>query len=319
MTFYFMGGEMTSFIPSDSNSYETTTSYDAGFSRCSIVSNKNGSSSGYIETPDFSAPDDFWFHGEIARGTVAATTATMLEFRTATTAVFRVRSTNTSYQMQRWTGAAWADMGSAVTATTDSVQEIDIAIVGNDASGTATFYLAGTERTTATADLTTVVGVKTFRSYGIDTAAGHHLSQCIIADEPTIGMRLATYYPNAAGATGDWTGDYTSVDETVFSDADYIYSATNGQIELFTTTGPALTGYTVRAVGVYARSKRGAAGPANLQLAIRVNGNNYFSASKAQSVGYSAYGNIWSQNPDTSADWLNAAATGLQPGVKAVT
>lgn len=321
MTFYFAAGEMSGFIPSDATTSDSTTAgrFNSSFARGAVLCGA-GSASQYGESAAISLPDEFYVHFDLNRATSSPTTTTGLALSAAGTDVFRIQTNNTTLQMQVLLLGVWTNVGTAVSYDGTTLQTIDLYIDGNSATGTAKLYIAGTLRlTVASTDLSPVASITAVRSYGINTASGHNISQVIIADEPTIGMRLATYYPSGAGATGDWTGDYTSVDEAVLNDADFIYSGTNGQVELFTGTGPALTGYVVRAVGVYARAKKGASGPSNLQLAIRVNGTTYTSSSKALDVGYSAYGNIWSQNPDTTADWLVSQISSVQFGVKAVT
>lgn len=318
MTFYFVGGEMTSFLRSDATSGEGTAggTYDTAFARCCMVGSNN---SNYMYTPELSLPDTFYLHFEGGRYISLAAPGALVELRAGGTGVFRVVAADTSLQMQRWNGSAWVNAGSAVTASMTTRQEIDLYIDGNTASGTAKLYLSGTLRETASVDLSLVTAIDEVRIYGNNNALFHYVSQMIIADEPTIGMRLASYYPTANGSTSGFTGGYTTIDETVLSDADFAYGDTNGQVSTFAITGPALTGYIVRAVAVWARSKCGALGPQNLQLALRVNGTDYFSGSKLQDVGYSAYGNIWETNPDTASDWLSTEIATLQPGVKAVT
>lgn len=318
MTIYFMGSEMGAFIPADSTANDSANFADSGFTRGSVFS---GTSSAYSESATFAAPDDFWIHGQTGYGDGGGGVSTLLECSASGTGVFRLRGNTTSVQMQALIGGVWTDIGSAVSwSAYNTSQTIDVHIVGNSGTGTAELYLAGTLRASATANLSAVTGVTTIRNYGGSIIGGTFLSQVIVADEPTIGWRLMTFYPSGAGATGDWTGDYTNVDEAIYSDSDFIYSATNGQVELFTgTAAGSLTGYTLRAVGVYARAKRGAAGPANLQLALRVNGTTYPSTSKALGLGYGAYGAVWETNPDTGVDWLNTQLATTQFGVKAIT
>jgi hypothetical protein len=214
--------------------------------------------------------------------------------------------------MQALITGVMTNVGSAVTVGT--VEHIDVYIDGNDATGTASLFVGGTEVESAVVDLSAVTAIDE-----VQVRYGHFISQMVIADEPTIGMRLLTRYPNGAGSASNWTGGFTDVDESEFDDADFCNSSTNGQIEQFTQTGPVITGYTVRAAGVYARAKRGASGPANLQIGLRVSGTDYFSSSKALSVGYSAYGEIWETNPATGVAWVNTAIDAIQPSIKAVT
>jgi hypothetical protein len=191
---------------------------------------------------------------------------------------------------------------------------MDLYLDTNTATGTATLFMGGTQVKTAAADFSSVAAIDEVRSN-----FGYHISMMVIADEPTNGWRLLTRYPNGAGAATAWTGGFGDVDETINDDADFCNSSTNGQVEQFTQTGPAMTGYTVRAVGVYARAKRGASGPANLQIGLRVSGTDYFSSNKALTVGYGAYGEIWETNPATGVAWVNTAIDAIQPSIQAVT
>lgn len=317
MTIYFAGGEMGAFVPTDSSVAESDTAggYNSAFARTSM--RVTGSTAQYAESADFSAPDECYYHFDFS--TISgANSGDAFVLNASGTDVFRVQFTGSALQMQALISAVWTNVGSAVPITLSSVQTVDLYIDGNTASGTATLFLSGQERTTASPDLTAVTGVTNIRTYG--TGYGTYgISQIIVADVPTISWRLATVELTGAGANTAWTGTYTSVDETIYSDADFIYSGTPNQVETYTGTTPTLTGYTIRAVGVYARSKRGASGPANLQLALRVNATDFFSASKAQSIGYGAYGNIWEDNPDTGVDWLVADLSNTQFGVKSIT
>jgi hypothetical protein len=313
MTVYFMGGELSAFTPSASSPAETTTEgYSSSFSRCGI--DCGSSSINYVETPALTLPDELYTHIYFKRRDAFGSTYSLLSFLAGSTEVFRVRTTPTSIQMQALITAVMTDVGAAVPISDEVHEHLDIYFQGNDATGNVALYLGGTERTTGTVDLTSVTGITKVQAYH-----PHRFSQMVIADEPTIGGRLFTRHPNGAGGTSNWTGGFGDVDEIVRSDVDFCNSSTNGQIEFFTQTGPAVDGYTVRAVGVYARAKRGASGPSNLQLGLKVGATEDFSANNALGIGYAAVGNIWEQNPATAASWLSAAIDTIQPGMKAVT
>lgn len=313
MTAIFFGGETPSFLPSASGFSERSDFQNSAFARGSL----SGSGGAYGEGLALGGLDELWLHYDLSLPAIISP-GVHITFLNGATEVFRVSATGSTIQMQALISAAWTNVGSAVSwagYTGSGVGEtIDIHIVGNSVTGTATLYTSGSERTTATVDLSAVASLDTLR-----VSSGACISQVIVADEPTIGWRLATNYPNGNGANTTWIGDYTSVDELDYTDADFIYSATANEVETFTHTGPALTGYVVRAVGVYARAKCGVGGPQNIQLALRVNGTNYFSSTKALSVGYTNVGHIWTQNPDTAADWLTTAVSAIQPGVKSIT
>jgi hypothetical protein len=315
VTIYFMGGELSSFIPSDSTGKESTLAgtFDPDFTRCSL--RPGGTTGVYCSTPTLALPDAFYTKVYFKRDTASSMTTTLVSYLAAGIEVFRVtRTTGGDLQMQVFIAAAWTNVGSTVSFDVTSAHHLDLYIDGNSATGTATLFLGGTQRESEVANLTPVAAIDEVRFY-----FGCYVSQVVIDTEPTIGRRLGTRYPNGAGAVSNWTGGSTDVDEIVCDDADFCNSSTNGQIEQFTQTGSAITGYTVLAVGVYARAKEGGSGPENLQIGIRVSATDYFSSNKALTVGYSAYGEIWETNPATGVAWLNTAIDAIQPSIKAVT
>ncbi len=315
MTIYFMGGEMSAFTANSSSVEEATggiIAFQSGFSRCAIE--RGSDPTHYVKTPSLSLPDELYTHVYFRRPSSFGSTYSILSYYAGVTEVFRVQTTAASIQMQALITGVMTNVGAAVDYSAPTSEHLDVYFQGNDATGNVALYIAGTLMASATVDLSSVTGITEVRCY-----YPHSFSQLVIADEPTIGWRLLTRYMNGAGASAAWTGAYTDVDEIVYDDADFCNSSTNGQIEQFTQTGPAITGYSVRAVGVYARGKRGASGPSNLQIGLRVSSTDYFSANKALDVGYGAFGEIWETNPATAAAWVNTAIDAIQPSIKAVT
>lgn len=325
MTIYFAGGEMGAYIPSDSNAIERTASgsYDATFSRCGI--GPRGSSS-YAESASFTALNDIWVHFALTDGAGSGGSSAIQALtltNAAGTDLFRVKwDINAgTVAMERWNGSAWVAVGSSFSINVEiDVQQIDLHVVGNSATGSADLYVAGTQRATASSvDLSLVASITKLRHYGRGTVSDIAVSQVVVANESTIGMRVFTVPVSGAGASSDWTGSFANIDEVAYSDADFINSATANQVSTFAVSAPTLTGYSVRAVAVTARAKRGSSGPANLQLALRSSGTTYFSSSIAQGLGYGANVNVWETDPATGAAWINTAVSSVQPGVKSIT
>jgi hypothetical protein len=319
MTFYFMGGEVGAFTPQDGSSGDSHSvgSNDSSFCR-GVVYAGNTPGTSIVSAP-IALPDAWWFHADVTKSSSASLVPAAV-WRVGTSEVLRLVLSDSTIRVQANIAATWTYVsGSFPVPMITGRQTVDVSVEGNDATGVVKVYVEGTLRDTSTGvDLSAVTGIDNFTIPGGNGSAVG-LSQVILSDEPTVGTKLLTRYANGAGATTDFTGGYTGIDEIPYSDADFVNSATNGHIELFTNTGPAITGYTVRAVGVYARAKKGASGPANLQLALRSAAVNDFSASKALDVGYASYGHIWETDPATSAAWLSSAIDTLQFGVKAVT
>lgn len=325
MTILFMGSEMDAFVPNLSTVTETTATtfdnYNASFCRAAI---EVYTGTEYAEGAIASGQTDVWAHFDISsfyQGTDNQQRFVWLNASGTPSVRINQDSINTLMSVEYWTGAAWVSAGSTTAYINAARQTIDMHVVCNSASGSMELYIAGTKLIDATVDLSGTTSLKNFRLYGNTYAPLYDTdwySQVVIADEPTIGMRLLTRYPNGAGATSGWTGAYTGIDEAVFDDADFILSASANQVSTFAQTGSSLTGYVVRAVGVSARAKRGASGPQNIQLALRSAGTDYFSSSQALGLGYEAHQNIWETDPATASDWVNTAISSLQPGVKSI-
>lgn len=320
MTIYFAGGELGAFVPSDSLSKEGTDTgvRNTSFSRCSLTAD----TSGYNESAEFTALTEIWAHVEL--GQEAYTTGSVTSFTLRSGAgvdAIRVRYDRGADELslQYWNGASYVTVGSFGISIEDSHHDIDIHATVNSASGNVTLYVSGTERlNSGTVDLSGTASITKVRSYGAGSPP--RISQVIVADEPTIGWRLMTYYPSGAGANSEWTGTYAGIDETVINDADLVSSSVANQVSMFAGTfQSAVTGYVPRAVVVTARARKGASGPSQLQLALRVSGTNYFSGSKSLTTAYGAIVNVWETSPATTVDWTLAELTGLQFGVKSIT
>jgi hypothetical protein len=331
VTWYFLGNELASFDPSDTNVTEATAGnppqYDSAFVRGYIAC---PSETAYAQTPQFSALTTCWTHVHIGVENYSGTSAGhkfMAWLNGSGTEVVRLTHTKglgaaEAITIDYWNGSAWVTADTETMSMT-TIQHLDIKIVCNSASGVLEVYNNGTLRLSAAPDLSTIASIRRMRVYGTSVAGigfDTYFSQVGIRDVSTIGCRFMTRYPSGAGATSSWTGAYTDIDELVNSDADFILSSTNDQISTFAQTGPTITGYTVSAVGVYVRAKRGSSGPANIRPVLRVSGTDYDSGSnQSLTEGYTAVGTIWETNPATTAAWLNTAIDALQPGVRART
>lgn len=328
MSVLFAGGEMSAFLPSDASVAEVTTAayFDATYGRCAVqTSSSFGNSTSYMETDTLGAQTGtVWLHFSMWTGqppTIGVTTYTAMTWLSAAGAEqFKVTYTGVgpgtdtmSVAMYYNLSGAWTQIGTSFTLTVNTRTDCDIKLKLG-ASGEAAFFAAGSSRASGTADLSGLTNIDKIRLYA--TYLPPKYSEVIVADESTIGWRLFCDEPTGNGSNTAWTGDYQDVDEITFSDVDRVYTASANDIETF-TKARTLTGYDIIAVAVGARAKRGSTGPQNLQLALRVAGTNYFSATRALSEGYAPYVKVWNTNPATSAAWL-AAAAAAEFGVKAI-
>jgi hypothetical protein len=328
MTVLFAGGEMGAFIPSDSNTNESTSTgkFDTAFARCALA--PSGSSS-YGDSFEFAETADVWIHFEnqsIGATSSATLTTCMTMLNGSGTEVFKLQTStptgsgSQTWQLQYWNGSAWTNLGSSF-AVNNALQTVDIHLVANSASGSGSVYLSGTQRSTGTADLSSIAGVAQIRPYGKQTGiqVSNYFSQLIVASESTIGWRLKTVPATGAGSTSSWTGTFAEIDEIAYSDLDFINSATAAQVQLFSHSTTIPTGYKVKAAIVTARAKCGSGGPQNIQLALKSGATTYFSATQACDEGYLAHVGVWENDPATSAAFTTSAAAAIQFGVKSIT
>jgi hypothetical protein len=317
-TILFMGGEMPSFLPSDSGSIETSSgsfsSYDSAFCRC-CVRTESGATD-WVESEAWTGVTALYCHAEFQRATIGSGYNTpIITFRSGTTDYVRLKMYTSGVLALEYLNASSVWTEAARDTFLNNRQTIDLYV--NVSTGILRLYVAGTLRLEATGlSLGHIASLDRLR---LNSNYYMLWSQVVVATVPTIGGRLFTVPLSGAGSTSSWTGDYSMIDEIPYSDADFVSSASVNQVSTFAVAAPSLTGYVIQAVGIYARARCGVGGPQNLQLAVRSAGTNYFSASKALSIGYTPRGNIWETNPATSAAWATTAISSLEPGVKSIT
>lgn len=273
----------------------------------------------YAATPDWTALQDVWLHFMI-RNALGAN-QDICYFMDGAVAAYKLHTgaNGTTLRFSYFTApSTWTQLGTDFTILGDWPM-LDIHLV-TGASGNVEVFLEGVGRMPlASASMTENPDITSVRVVGVGGGL-RDFGGMVVATEPTIGWRVGRLVPSGAGANTAWVGDYVSVDETTLVETDYIYSGTANQVETFTVTlSPAITGYVPRAVAVSARARRGASGPANIQMALRSGSTDYFSSSLSLGLGYTGNFNIWTTNPDTSAAWVSTQISALQIGVKSIT
>lgn len=237
--------------------------------------------------------------------------------------IVRLSTSSSGMYMQYWNGSSW--VSGATYNPSIATTELAIHCNIHDTAGSFAWYVGGTlieevlsgdtNLFAATAHYVSVRGW-----YDFDNI---YFSEMVIADEDCRGMRVATIYPTAAGTTGAWTGAYTDVDETQVNDSDFISSDTADQVSTYTMSdlAAALDAYDVVAFVGATRSLVGVTGPANLQIAVRTGGTDYYSSnlSGMTTSFLNGHNNIWATNPDTASAWTISEIEGLELGVKSIT
>lgn len=325
-TIYFAGGEDIDFSQTGGSTVITTAShFRSAFSRCALRVPSSVLDTFYWQNYTPFSTSSFWLSAQVFGGGITTNTAlnllklldssNIVRFRIAGTganstfAIFKVNAAGTSTQL-----------GSNFTLTfsTTILDKLDINIV-DSASGSVAIYLNGISIFTFSGD-TTTDGVSTIanirlQQYGSNT----DWSEIIISDADTRTMSLQTLAPVANGNTHNFdTGSpaAANVNEVTLNDATLDGSTTAGQIDQYTIPAIASGTYTIMAIGVSARMRKGTSGPSKADLNVRSGGSDFFSSDQVLTTAFADYINWWTTDPNTSATWT---AYPSNIGIKSVT
>jgi len=327
MTVVFVGGEITSFNPNETGSGEQTQRYDGNWARCSLCT-IGAPGAPTMTSPVFASVTNCWLHLDFATspGSASILVDHMFLYDSAGVARVKIQANSTAAYLRLMynTGAGWVQVGGNYGINHLNRQTLDLQVLCNTASGRIRLYNSGTlVLDSGTINLSAIPNIAQLQFCGSpslspNTDTSVFASQVIVADEATIGWKLATFVPTGNGANTAWTGAFGDVDEVAYNDGDFISTAVANDIETYTLTGPSLGASPVKAVAVTARVRNNVTGPQNLQLALRSGGTNYFSGTKSLTTGFTPEQHIWETDPATGVAWLAANVPGIEAGVKAI-
>lgn len=329
MAVVFVGGEITSFSPNETVSGERVEKYSSTYARCSLRT-IGAPGTPTMLSPVFTSVTNCWVHMDFAVSAGSGYSGwidclTLFDSTGTARVKLQKNEVGSLLRLVYNNGAGFVQAGSDYGVNFTDLQTLDLQVLCNTASGRIKLYNAGTNvLDTGVLSLTGITDISRLMFSGspslspqTDTAV--YASQVIVADESTIGWKLATFYPSGNGANTAWTGTFADVDEIVYNDGDFISSAVANDIETFTLTGPSLGTSAVKAVAVTTRVRRNTTGPQNLQHALRVGGTNYFGSTKALDVGFTPEITLWATDPSTGIAWVPGDVAAVEAGVKAIT
>lgn len=318
----FFAGELESFNTSGDVSEVTTAgSYDSTYARCSIRVNTDISYADSIIFPG--ATPDFFFGAQVMLGSFTTNRAILGLINSSGVETFRVVATGTAaactLQMQYLLAGVWTNVGSTATADLSTRKALNIQLT-MDGNGSATLYVAGASVIAATGtNLTSIGDVARIR---LRSAGVAYWSEVAGALYTLVGKRVVTRYPSANGADTAWTGDYTAVDETAYSAADYIQADAPNLSEAFITSGGSTTNTTINAVAVAAKTQSlttsNATSADSVVLGVRSSGESYYGQAITPTILETPHREIWTTNPATSAAWQSVDIANLQPVMKSL-
>lgn len=122
------------------------------------------------------------------------------------------------------------------------------------------------------------------------------ISELIVADVCTIGLRVGTFYPNGNGVyTEQVSGNYSSIDESVTTETDAVVFDLTGQRYSCTLGKQGSQPMTpVLAIATHAQ----AVGSLSIQPGLRIGETDYYADAQAVGESLTRVSHIWNASPD---------------------
>ena len=304
MSTYFGGGELPSFTRFNSVEVTTAGTYQSP-ARCGIHTKKGG----WI-VAKHTALNELWFHFDMKVGLVTTTLTPIIVKNGAGIVLFSVGS-NGDIKV----GAS--TIGN-VNFFINGLYTVDIHL-RSGSNGLVEIYIDKEVVFSATGNFTlTGMASLTLSPIGTDSTndTGTVWSQVIVADDVTIGYKLATLAITSQGDQAQWTGSYDRVNEIALDTDTYINAPTAGLVSTYVVSDLDPQYTNIKAVIVSALGRYTEIGPKQIDAVVRVSGVNYTSTMTPLGTGYVPSQGIWHVNPANLSPWTINNVNDLQLGIR---
>lgn len=169
-------------------------------------------------------------------------------------------------------------------------------------------------------DYASALGVDMFRATNYaQSSASSAYSGIVMADEDTRRFRVIGLEPTANGTHTDWTGGYGDIDETGYSDTDYLYSdaADEKSTFVFADVPAQFSQHKVAGVCLSGRGIGDVVSPQLIRGIARLSSVDYeLDPTNGMPATINGISYLWTTNPATSAAWtiseVNAGEFGFR-------
>jgi hypothetical protein len=220
-------------------------------------------------------------------------------------------------RLYKYDGTTYTSLvNSTVTPFSGSLHNnIDIQVSNYGSNGTINAFVNGQLACSYTGNI--AVLSQTTLDYAIlecsNTLYKYYLSEVIVADEDTRGMRLSTLIPNAAGDQNQWTGAYTDVDDYSPDDTNMLYTDSASQnVQLGLSDLSADLNAKIIDVHIHSRAAVSSGSSLDLKQGVKTNANIHLGSAHTLDVGWDICVDTFSQNPQTVAEWTVSDINALQ-------
>lgn len=327
MTVYFISNRLHAFQYNDSRTTEQTTvgsgatlAYDAAFVS-SAIRLAQSADQAWVELNLEATVTDLWLHFNynISVSSLSGTPATVVEFINASgVPVARLRGTGASLlvRLEYWNGSSWVVSGVTLSLP-QGLQTVDIRLLCG-ASGDFEWYLNNALQDALTSLNAAVTNCSKIRFYGITNFTNSLLSEVVVADFSTLGMRVTSNVPTGNGFYADGTGGFGDVDDIPLNTLTGKIMAAVGNKATFTKASRTFPGsFQIEAVAVNAQSRVGGGVVTEGRNLLRISSTDYFSGDIARSGAFNPQKSIWEVSPATSIRFSTSEFNSLEFGIEA--
>jgi hypothetical protein len=351
-TILFAGGEDIDFscgINGGCAVYTNTSVFRSAWAREAYL--VGGSSAdpptSFFATPAFAGNSTLWVHAQLClysgglgpscNTNVTTANAQMLRvIDSAGNPTLIIRGTGSNGQVKissRTASGIITDLATCPNVLSPALAQVDLYINYQSSGGEITLYANSNGTCDYTGNVTNGDGATTLtgvqfaspNSYNGNNS-GAYWSEVIVATTDTRAMNLYTLAPNGNGNATQWsnssgTAPCTSLlGQTSINDANYVYTATNSQIEECTVRNSIPIGnYDALALVMSGRLLVGASGPQHFDFVTRTGGSDYLSSDLAPTNSFNNINNyIQAVNPATGNPWAMSdfTAAGFNIGLE---
>lgn len=289
------------------------------------------SSANWRQTIPAAVRSDFYWQGRVKLGVTSSVAVPLVSFFSTVSSVMterlRLQYVNFgSIRLMYNLAGTWTQIGSAL-AISASLYTITCRFKFGASGGDIAFYVNNALIGQVTGD-TTAYNAAAFisdvelqnPSAGSGAYADIDWAEVVVTtDENPFAMAVKMHVITGEGATSDWIGPYTNIDDTDPSAADIIASAIDGDLSTYVIDDlPSIGTDVIRAVQVSVMARRGQTGPTQIQPALRASGVDQFGTAQTLATGYQTYRHIFDTNSVTGNEFTKTEIDGSQPGVKAL-
>ena len=195
-----------------------------------------------------------------------------------------------------------------------TLHRIDVQLQNYGATSTITLYVDGVLNGVFSGS-SAISGTTSLNAIGLGPSSGNSsgASEMVVSSTDTRAFSLFTMAPTGAGNTDSWSGTYTGVNGTSYSDANPVYTNVATQNEDFTLTSPPSGSFSIAAVVRNFRGAKTSGSTTNdISGGFYIGSTHYTGTAQAMATSFALYQQFYATNPATSVAWLYSALTGLE-------